>query len=379
MSHALSLLPARAGGRGAGELCQGARHEPRSIGAKASLLALAQLALPILREQSLDVDPAPHPPCSSQLVLLCAQARVCFTLVTFVAATRSVCATSLPSRVPKSHPSLAPSYPSRPHRTSKSMLKTTIALSLVGAAAAGIYSLPLLQNNGANPTRSQDLCQGDCDVDSDCDVGLVCFQSNHAGQTSGSVDNAYSRMPGGCYSVAYWVTYNTDYCVDPSKAPMWMASERSYLNPLLEDYGSEPMWTPGGTSQRGGTRSVKMQSTTLGNCKGDCDSNADCNAGLECFQRDGTTAVPGCKGTGITGHDCECTRARLDCPSFASHISLTPHARWSSCAEHVFPIQLRFRSVCSPPSQHLRTSSCRLHLPRRSRSKTHGASDKEPD
>ena len=35
-----------------------------------------------------------------------------------------------------------------------------------------------------------------------------------------------------------------------------------------------------------------------GLCVGDCDTDADCGFGLRCFQRDGTTPVPGCKGTG---------------------------------------------------------------------------------
>ena len=35
-----------------------------------------------------------------------------------------------------------------------------------------------------------------------------------------------------------------------------------------------------------------------GLCEGDCDSDKDCERGLSCFQRDGTTPVPGCKGTG---------------------------------------------------------------------------------
>ena len=290
------------------------------------------------RTGDLDVDPAPPPPpCSFQLVLLCAQARVCFTLVTTVAATRSVCATS----IPKSHPSLAPSYPSRPHRTSKSiMLKTIVTLSLVGAASAGIHSLPLLENwsckeTGDCPSKILDLCWGDCDVDSECEPGLVCFQSNTAGTKSGAVSHAGgSRMPGGCYSASYFVTYNTDYCVDPAKSTTDMASDF----PSLTDYGHDPMWTPSayanGNVQRGGTRGFMPRSTTLGACKGDCDTNADCREGLTCFQRDGTTAVPGCSGTGINNYDCECTRARLDCPSFAPHISLTPHARWCSCAEH---------------------------------------------
>ena len=32
--------------------------------------------------------------------------------------------------------------------------------------------------------------------------------------------------------------------------------------------------------------------------KGDCDSDSDCDPGLSCFQRSGTTAVPGCTGGG---------------------------------------------------------------------------------
>lgn len=34
----------------------------------------------------------------------------------------------------------------------------------------------------------------------------------------------------------------------------------------------------------------------LGMCEGDCDSDADCENGLYCFQRSGTEAVPGCGG-----------------------------------------------------------------------------------
>jgi len=45
----------------------------------------------------------------------------------------------------------------------------------------------------------------------------------------------------------------------------------------------------------------------LGQCEGDCDSNADCQQGLVCYQRD-TSAdlVPGCSSGGsgdISDHD----------------------------------------------------------------------------
>jgi hypothetical protein len=39
------------------------------------------------------------------------------------------------------------------------------------------------------------------------------------------------------------------------------------------------------------------------NCEGDCDSDAQCASGLVCFQRSGTTAVPGCTGIGTTNWD----------------------------------------------------------------------------
>ena len=38
-------------------------------------------------------------------------------------------------------------------------------------------------------------------------------------------------------------------------------------------------------------------------CEGDCDRDSDCDWGLKCFQRDGYTPVPGCKGTGKNNWD----------------------------------------------------------------------------
>ena len=36
-------------------------------------------------------------------------------------------------------------------------------------------------------------------------------------------------------------------------------------------------------------------------CEGDCDSDRDCSGNLECFQRDGLGAVPGCGSGGMEG------------------------------------------------------------------------------
>jgi hypothetical protein len=38
--------------------------------------------------------------------------------------------------------------------------------------------------------------------------------------------------------------------------------------------------------------------TNLQACIGECDTDSQCAAGLECYQRDDYAAIPGCKGTG---------------------------------------------------------------------------------
>ncbi len=44
-----------------------------------------------------------------------------------------------------------------------------------------------------------------------------------------------------------------------------------------------------------------------GECEGDCDSDVDCEDGLECFFRSGYETVPGCTGEGgdrdVVGRD----------------------------------------------------------------------------
>lgn len=40
-----------------------------------------------------------------------------------------------------------------------------------------------------------------------------------------------------------------------------------------------------------------------GRCEGDCDTDSDCKFGLNCFERSGKEAVPGCTGAGRKGDD----------------------------------------------------------------------------
>jgi transforming growth factor-beta-induced protein len=96
-------------------------------------------------------------------------------------------------------------------------------------------------------------CQGDCDVDEDCEGGLVCFQRDGGEPVPGCLggDDDNSR---------------TDYCV---------------LNNHLQQVGNNKH---------------PSSAYPLGECQGDCDADEECDGGLVCFQRDGGDPVPGCLG-----------------------------------------------------------------------------------
>jgi hypothetical protein len=52
-----------------------------------------------------------------------------------------------------------------------------------------------------------------------------------------------------------------------------------------------------------GNNGVPANVFPLGECQGDCDTDAECQSGLVCFQRTADEAVPGCTGTARTGID----------------------------------------------------------------------------
>merc|ERR1712066_298218 len=73
---------------------------------------------------------------------------------------------------------------------------------------------------------------------------------------------------------------NHDYCIKPTPKPTKPSN-------ALKDFGLNAHTRPG----------------TLKLCQGDCDNDSHCDKGLKCFQRSGTTTVPGCTGKGVTNHD----------------------------------------------------------------------------
>jgi len=94
-------------------------------------------------------------------------------------------------------------------------------------------------------------CQSDCDSDSDCASGLVCKQ------------RAGNEPVPGCSGNA---TDYSDYCIVPEV----------------------------------------IQSETLGLCRGDCDSDSECDKGLICLQRDSGQPVPGCKNLDLNNANDYC-------------------------------------------------------------------------
>eukprot|EP00980_Cylindrotheca_fusiformis_P016105 scaffold4780_cov113-Cylindrotheca_fusiformis.AAC.4 len=143
--------------------------------------------------------------------------------------------------------------------------RTVICLvGLVVVIAAGLLIGFLVQGKDGPPSALSDLlppleeslqfplslCQGDCDSDVDCQKGLRCLQR------TGGMD--VPGCSGGQQDLSA-----TDYCI-----------AITVVDPPLEESTEFP----------------------LGICQGDCDSNADCKAGLICFQRNEGEEVPGCLG-----------------------------------------------------------------------------------
>ena len=122
-----------------------------------------------------------------------------------------------------------------------------------GLTAYDYCVYPELNSIALDPTQTLQLCEGDCDIDSQCAGDLKCFQRDGIGNIPGCNGKGIN---------------NYDYCVYPE------------LNSIAAD-----------------------PTQTLQLCEGDCDNDSQCAGDLKCFQRDGLEAVPGCSGLGITAYD----------------------------------------------------------------------------
>ena len=235
--------------------------------------------------------------------------------------------TSMPSDFPSITPSIGPSHipsdtPSLAPTVGPSWLPSVIP-SIVPSTASpsGIpTSAPIdegkLVSFGGKPPDDKfplDRCRGDCDNDSHCANGLVCYQRY------GHANN--DPVPG-CFGIDIGPT---DYCVhpddiaivtdeptqqplptptaqatplpspqptpQPSPKPTPQPSPYPLSKPQPQQYEMGELKSFGGTPSK----------LPLGLCEGDCDSNSDCANDLICYQRGGGQSyddmrVPGCYG-----------------------------------------------------------------------------------
>jgi len=131
--------------------------------------------------------------------------------------------------------------------SSKSLYSSKFMSAKLGATRPEINNI----NSNGKGVGGLGVCEGDCDSDRECGVGLTCFQRDGNEAVPGCSGSGKSG----------W-----DYCVA--------------IKPL-------------DSSRNGGGG--------YGMCEGDCDKDSDCDAGLKCFQRNGYEAVPGCSGSGKSG------------------------------------------------------------------------------
>lgn len=128
-----------------------------------------------------------------------------------------------------------------------------------------------LQNfglRGCEPDRKCEECQGDCDVDADCDDAqqLICFHRQDGAQVMGCVN-------GGEGDVAV-----LDYCFKVPPQNSFPAGQ--LVNMGFGGCASGNTWHP------------------CGLCHGDCDNDNECDGDLRCFRRFDMEKVMGCDAGG---------------------------------------------------------------------------------
>jgi hypothetical protein len=105
------------------------------------------------------------------------------------------------------------------------------------------------------------VCQGDCDEDSDCELGLICDLRFDDEDVSGCDGDGADGL---------------DYCILPPH-DKWLVKV--------------------------GNNGSPSDKFPLGMCQGDCDNDDDCELESVCRQRSGYEVVPGCEGLGSEGVD----------------------------------------------------------------------------
>jgi len=174
-------------------------------------------------------------------------------------------------------------------------------------------------------------CQGDCDTDAQCASGLKCMQRNAKEAVPGCNAGGTGDLSGHdyCYKIPAGSTTLMNFggsahtfgklnlcqgdCDSNSQCASGYCFQRNTKEPVpgCNQGGAGDLTGHDYCGNRANTVLLNLGGSahTLGKlnkCQGDCDSNKDCASGLKCFQRNGRTAVPGCKAGGsgdVSGYD----------------------------------------------------------------------------
>lgn len=208
--------------------------------------------------------------------------------------------------VPTPSPTLSPTVTSRP-------------------TIPQLESLPLVDFGGTPPLTMFPLprCAGDCDFDSECAEGLICFQRGAfepvPGCTGGELDD---KMTDYCILDPFGSGFDDSTTSAPAVAPIALpvpvVPTAATASPSVSSAATEAPVAPVTASPVATAVNETMSPTPvpgpvgppkpvwnrgwepgflLDNCEGDCDEDSDCLPGLKCFSRETAgAAVPGCFG-----------------------------------------------------------------------------------
>lgn len=134
-------------------------------------------------------------------------------------------------------------------------------------------------------------CQGDCDQDSDCDRGLICFQRDRFDEVPGCRGDLAAR---------------TDFCVREEDYNGGTVRPQSISRPSFAPtpdprcpFGAVAVSRQGDDDEMPfaeyvGDNGEPEDLFPLGMCQGDCDSDWDCECGTFCKPRKRNDPIPGC-------------------------------------------------------------------------------------
>ena len=141
------------------------------------------------------------------------------------------------------------------------------------------------------------FCEGDCDKDSECAPGLICFQRTHFQAVPGCIGGETDKTPADyCILDPYGDGYTFSPTTSPSNAPSTSAPTITASPSVSSNPTDSPTEAlrPKKIKQYGHTPPADKMPLQL--CEGDCDVDSHCAPGLYCFQRTRFQAIPGCIG-----------------------------------------------------------------------------------